>query len=220
MGTFRHRGHSASPLTYNETVIIPVGGADRNLMAFRQQDGTVVWRGGDDDSSYSSPILIDLGGKTQVVALGATEIVGIDADTGTVLWRHPHATRGAFNISTPIWSDDGLLFMSSAYDGGGRVLRLSANGAATAVEEVWFSNQVRVHFGTAIRLDDIVYASSGDFGPAPMKAIDIGTGEVLWQDRSFRRFEPKLDAGTRSAKYAGWRDAVRRTLSSSPETPT
>ena len=28
-----------------------------------------------------------------------------------------------------------------------------------------------------------------------------------------RRFEPKLDAATRSAKYAGWQDAVRRTLS-------
>jgi glycerol kinase len=29
-----------------------------------------------------------------------------------------------------------------------------------------------------------------------------------------RRFEPKMDAATRSAKYAGWKDAVRRTLSS------
>ena len=27
-----------------------------------------------------------------------------------------------------------------------------------------------------------------------------------------RRFEPALDAATRSAKYAGWQDAVRRTL--------
>ncbi|MFQ5565180.1 MAG: FGGY family carbohydrate kinase, partial [Paracoccaceae bacterium] len=32
-----------------------------------------------------------------------------------------------------------------------------------------------------------------------------------------RRFEPKLDAATRSGKYAGWRDAVRRTLSARPE---
>jgi len=31
-----------------------------------------------------------------------------------------------------------------------------------------------------------------------------------------RRFEPALDAATRSAKYAGWRDAVRRTLSEGP----
>ena len=186
-GSFRHRGYSSSPLIFQDTVIIPVGGSGRNVMAFRQDDGTAVWRGGDDDNSYSSPILIELDGRAQVVALGATEIVGIDARDGTLLWRHPHATRGAFNISTPIWSDDGLLFVSSAYDGGGRVLRLSGGSPATEVEELWFSNQVRVHFGTAIRLGDTVYASSGDFGPAPMKAIDIGTGEVLWQDRSFSK---------------------------------
>jgi glycerol kinase len=28
-----------------------------------------------------------------------------------------------------------------------------------------------------------------------------------------RRFEPAMDAATRKAKYAGWKDAVRRTLS-------
>jgi glycerol kinase len=28
-----------------------------------------------------------------------------------------------------------------------------------------------------------------------------------------RRFEPAMDAATREGKYAGWRDAVRRTLS-------
>jgi glycerol kinase len=27
-----------------------------------------------------------------------------------------------------------------------------------------------------------------------------------------RRFEPRMDAGERDARYAGWRDAVRRTL--------
>ena len=30
-----------------------------------------------------------------------------------------------------------------------------------------------------------------------------------------RRFEPAMDAGERERKYAGWRDAVRRTLTTS-----
>ena len=32
------------------------------------------------------------------------------------------------------------------------------------------------------------------------------------QWRLERRFEPRMDAATRSAKYSGWQDAVRRTL--------
>jgi hypothetical protein len=77
--------------------------------------------------------------------------------------------------------------MSSAYDGGGRAIQLTKSGDATTVEELWFSNQVRLHFGTAIRLDDTVYMSSGDFGPAPMTAVDVKTGEVLWRDRTFAK---------------------------------
>ena len=30
-----------------------------------------------------------------------------------------------------------------------------------------------------------------------------------------RRFEPRMDAATRERKFAGWRDAVRRTLTNS-----
>jgi outer membrane protein assembly factor BamB len=46
---------------------------------------------------------------------------------------------------------------------------------------------MRIHFGDAIRLGDIVYGSSGDFGPAFFVAMDVATGKVLWQDRSLAR---------------------------------
>jgi outer membrane protein assembly factor BamB len=46
---------------------------------------------------------------------------------------------------------------------------------------------MRVHFTNAIRVGDIVYGSSGDFGPAPFTAIDVKTGKVQWRNRSFPR---------------------------------
>ena len=186
--SFRHRGYSSSPIVHDDAVLLPVGGEGRMVIAFRQEDGSVLWQAGDDDNSYSSPILIELEGRYQLVVFGANEIAGLDTATGTPMWSHPHATRGAFNISTPLWSAaDGLLFFSSAYDGGGRVLQLTARGAETEAEELWFSNQMRVHFGTAIRIDDAIYASSGDFGPAPLTAVDMHTGEILWRDRAFAK---------------------------------
>jgi outer membrane protein assembly factor BamB len=122
------------------------------------------------------------------VVFASTRIIGLDPANGRELWSHPHLTRSAFNISTPLWSaEDGILFMSSAYDGGGRAIQLTRAGEATEVEELWFSNQVRVHFGTAVRIGDTVYASSGDLGPAPMPAVDVPTGEVLWRDRTFAK---------------------------------
>jgi outer membrane protein assembly factor BamB len=187
-GGMRHRGYSSSPLLHDDLVIAVVGGKAGTVVAFRQADGAIAWRAGSDDSSYSSPLLIDLSGRRQLVVFAATRILGVDPDSGEELWSHPHPTRSAFNISTPLWSaDDGILFVSSAYDGGGRAIRLTREGDATKVEELWFSNQVRVHFGTAIRLGDTVYASSGDFGPAPMTAVDLRSGDVLWRDRTFAK---------------------------------
>jgi outer membrane protein assembly factor BamB len=188
-GGKRHRGYSSSPLVHGDVVIVVVGGEGGTVVAFKQSDGSVAWRGGADDSSYSSPILIDVSGERQLVSFASTRVIGFDPDDGNELWSHPHLTRNAFNISTPLWSaEDGILFMSSAYDGGGRAIQLAKAGdGATAVKELWFSNQVRIHFGTAIRLGDTVYASSGDFGPAPMTAVDVATGEVLWRDRTFAK---------------------------------
>ncbi len=38
-----------------------------------------------------------------------------------------------------------------------------------------------------VRIGDYVYGSSGDFGPAPMMALNVKTGEVKWQERAFAK---------------------------------
>ena len=46
---------------------------------------------------------------------------------------------------------------------------------------------MRVHIGSTIRLGNVVYGSSGDFGPAFITAIDVTSGKIAWQDRAFAR---------------------------------
>jgi hypothetical protein len=79
------------------------------------------------------------------------------------------------------------MFVSSAYDGGSRVLRLSSDNGRTGVEELWFDNRLRLHFGNAIRIGNLVVGTSGDFGPAFFAAVDVVTGEELWRERTFAR---------------------------------
>jgi len=87
-----------------------------------------------------------------------------------------------------VWSaTDHLLFLSSAYGTGSRALELRQTGGKTTVTQKWDSTRMRVHIGTVIRLGDYAYGSSGDFGPAFISAIDMKTGKIAWQDRSFAR---------------------------------
>ncbi|HEU4769546.1 MAG TPA: PQQ-binding-like beta-propeller repeat protein [Pyrinomonadaceae bacterium] len=186
-GTLRVNGYSCSPIAYKDKIVMMVGGPSSSLVAFNRKDGSVAWKKHDFRNSTSSPIIINVDGQDQLVAFMYGEIVGVDPNNGNLLWSHPHAAEYGLNTSTPVWGSDNLLFMSSGYGGGSRVLKLSRAGDKTNVEEVWANRLMRIHFTNAIRVGDMIYGSSGDFGPAPFTAVDVKTGNVLWRHRSFPR---------------------------------
>jgi outer membrane protein assembly factor BamB len=186
-GTVRVNGYSCSPLAYKDKIVMLVGGQANALVAFNQKDGSVAWKKHDFKNSTSSPILIDVDGQDQLVAFMYGEVVGVDPNDGNLLWSHSHPVDYGLNTSMPVWGPDNLLFISSGYDGGSRVLKLTRAGDKTTVEEVWAHRLMRVHFSNAIRVGDFICGSSGDFGPAPFTAIDVKTGKVLWRNRSFPR---------------------------------
>jgi outer membrane protein assembly factor BamB len=184
-GTPMERGYSGSPIAWKDTVIMQVGGAGHAVMAFRQKDGAVVWHKQDFRNSPSSPVLIQVDGQDELVAAMSDEVIGLNPDTGELLWTHPHSTSWGLNISPPLWSSDNTLFVSSAYNGGCVAIELHVVNGKTIVKQLWTSNRMRVHIGNLLRIGDTLYGSSGDFGPAPMTAMEAKTGKLLWQDRAF-----------------------------------
>jgi outer membrane protein assembly factor BamB len=181
-------GYATSPITYRDLVIAMSGGPGHAVVAFRQADGRLAWHSGDfaDDIAPASPLLITLEGEEQLVVTSGDGIHGLDPATGRIIWSHRFPTRSGVNISSPVWHPaDRTLFISAAYDGGARLLRLTRQGGKTDANEVWFNTRMRVHFGNIVRTDSLIVGSSGDFGPAFLTALDPKSGEVLWQDRAF-----------------------------------
>ena len=180
-------GYASSPIAFKETIIVQVGGAGHSLMAFNRRDGSVAWQAQNFRNSSSSPIIINVDGEEQLVAFMHNEVVGLNPASGDLLWRHAVSAGWDFhfNISTPVWGEGNLLFVSAAYGTGGRVLHLSRAGGKTTVRELWQSERTRVHKENAMRLGDVIYASTGHLGPAFFTAMDVKTGRVLWQDRGF-----------------------------------
>jgi len=181
------RGYACSPIAYKNTVIVTAGGAGQAVMAFDQRTGALVWKNQSFAVAPASPILISVDGQEQLVVFAQDQVAGLDPNGGALLWSHPHQTEYGLNISTPVWGEGNLLFISSAYNAGSRMLQLSRAQGKTSVNELWFTNRMRVHIGSVIRLGDTLYGSSGDFGPAFLTAVDAKTGNVKWQDRSFSR---------------------------------
>jgi outer membrane protein assembly factor BamB len=180
-------GYSCHALPYKNSLILLAGGPDAAALALRQSDGAVIWKSLMFENAHSSPVLIDVDGQPQVVALLASEVIGFSPDTGALLWRHNHPTENGLAISTPVWAPGNLLFISSAYNGGSRVLELHQSEGKTTVKELWYNQKLQSHFSVVIRHGDYLYFTSGYNGPAFMTCVNLRSGQVAWQERGFAK---------------------------------
>ena len=181
-------GYASSPVAFRDTIILPVGGRGKSVMAFQQADGKVAWARHDYGNVYSSPILIDLQGLEQAVVLMDGALIGLNPHNGDLQWQVPFRADYSIAIATPVWGPGNLLFISAEYNAGAKVVELQRNGQQTTARELWSSNRLRLHHGNAMRIGDAIYFSSGGKGSqAILSAVDARTGNILWQERSIQK---------------------------------
>ena len=181
-------GYSSSPLAFRDTVIVPVGGRGKSIMAFQQADGKIAWARHDFGNVYSSPIMINVEGLEQATLLMDGALIGVNPHNGDLQWQVPFKADYSIAVATPLWSPDNLLFISSEYNGGAKVIELQRSGQQTRATELWASNRLRLHHGNAIRVGNAYYFSSGGKGSqAILSAVDARSGKILWQERSIEK---------------------------------
>ncbi len=182
-GTVLSHGYSSSPIAYKNTVIVLSGGQGASLIAFNQSDGHVIWKKQDFDNGYSTPILIELSGKPQLVTFMDERVVGINPDTGSLEWDYEF--KGT-NMAQPVWDDEAGMLFISAMGVGARGLKLTRNGNKTNVEESWKTRKIQFFHVNPIAVGDYVYGSSGS-SPCFFSCINRKTGKIAWRKRGFAR---------------------------------
>ena len=181
-------GYSSSPIAFRDTIVVPVGGRGRAVMAFRQADGSTAWSKNDFGNVYSSPIQIDVDGLEQMAVLMDGALIGINPNNGDLQWMTPFKAEYSIAVATPVWCPGNLLFVSSEYNGGAKVVELRRNGMQTTANELWSSIRLRLHHGNAMLVGDTLYFSSGGKGSqAILSAVDVRSGKIHWQERSIQK---------------------------------
>jgi outer membrane protein assembly factor BamB len=109
-------GEGSSPALGSERVFVQWDHEGQSfLAALDRQTGREVWRRTrDEGTSWASPLVVDHGGRTQVVTSATNKVRSYDATTGEVLWETPGMTQNA--IPTPV-HQDGLVFLTSGFRG-------------------------------------------------------------------------------------------------------
>ena len=98
-GTVADYGMASSPLVLSDLVMVTAGAPQATVTAYRVKNGELAWKAGDDPAGYSSPALLDVSGRKQLVAFTGGSVLGLMPETGAVLWRYPYETDFECNIA-------------------------------------------------------------------------------------------------------------------------
>ena len=169
-------GYTESVLVDEGRVICTPGGKGGALTALDAKTGKVLWRSKEftDPAQYSSPIVINHGGKRQYVQLVMKKLVGVDAENGSLIWSSDWPGKVAV-IPTPIHSD-GYIYISSGYGIGCKLVKLTSSGA----QDVYDNKIMKNHHGGVIKIGNHLYGYSDGYG---WVCQDFKTGELLWNEK-------------------------------------
>ncbi len=184
-------GMACSPLVVGKLVVVQVGAPQAAVAAYDTKSGKLAWKAGEDGAGYSSPALLEVGGKQQLVAFTGGSAIGVAPDSGSILWRFPYETDYQCNIVTPI-AVKGNVFISSGENHGSTLLGLKSDGEKFAASEVWTSqgasSVLRNEWQTSILLDGYLYGfdNVGSAGPVThLTCVEAATGKRAWQQLRF-----------------------------------
>ncbi len=96
-------------------VVVQPGAAEASLVALNLDSGAVVWKSPGRKPGYSSLIVADINGQSQLVGYDETTAGGWGLD-GKRLWTLTPGQAGDFNVPTPLLID-GRLFLTTENNG-------------------------------------------------------------------------------------------------------
>lgn len=168
-----------SLLIDGNNLICTPGGPAASVVALDKTDGSIVWAstGLSEASAYCSPNIINHNGHRIIITMTANSVVGIDADTGTDLWTHPHPTSSNVHAVTPVYAD-GMLYYTAGYGSGGGMLDLSPDGSSFTVGWTDNTNLDCMHHGVVLH-DGYIYGTSHNLGNR-LVCLELATGDVEW----------------------------------------
>jgi outer membrane protein assembly factor BamB len=197
MGSYDWR-YAESPLVDGDKVIVTPGHIQAMMVALDKKTGKEIWKTqggrigpiGADGAAYSSVVVTEIDGTRQYVQLVGRGVIGVDAETGEMLWGYNRVANDIANIPTSIVTGD-YVFSSSGYGTGSALLKITKNPdydessderqPKWLAEEVYFleGNVMQNHHGGLILHDGYIYTGTGHNKGFPL-AVKMDNGEVAW----------------------------------------
>jgi len=192
------RGSGSSPVIHGKLLILTFDGADHQYVAaLNKHTGKTVWRtersvdfkdlgqdgkpyrDGDMRKGYSTPLVIQHGGVTQLISVGAMACYGYDPLTGKELWRI--IERAQHSASTRPVYGHGMVFYPTGF-AKGQLLAVDPGGSGDSADTniKWRIKRSVSNKPSVLLIGEHIFMVD-DGGIAT--CVEAKSGNIVWSER-------------------------------------
>lgn len=181
-------GVSESLLLVDDKLIVTPGGNETTVIALDKHTGKLVWKSEPlgTERSNGSPVLFenDTMGIREIIAMNRTHVLGLDPDSGEILWTHHYnkLNEKGENVTilanSPLFHEDDIL-ISNGWDVPLVMLELAPDGRSVSIKYENYTLDNQNH--GMVRLGDFAYGSNfldRNFGK--WVCMRWENGEIMW----------------------------------------
>ena len=182
-------GPGSSPTIVDGVIILICDGIDQQFVAgLDLETGETKWKTNrpsmrtsnpEYKKAYSTPLVIEIDGKKQVVAVGAQWVCGYAPKSGKEIWRFDHGS-GFSTTPMPVLVDNSLVFSTGYMRPELVAIDPSGQGDVTKTNLLWRSSRGIPAKPSPVSDGKSIYLIS-DGGVA--SSISLKDGSIVWQKR-------------------------------------
>ena len=192
-----YRGPSASPVLFENLLLLTFDGADlQYTAALDKQTGATVWKtnrsvvwndenvpgpmakDGDLRKSHGTPLIATVGGKPQLISVGAKASYGYDPRTGHELWRVEYNDWSS--APRPLF-DQGLAFIVTGLTKKELwAVKPDGHGNVTDTHVAWKLTTHVGKYASPLLVDGLIYTAAEE---SFVTCAEAATGQVVWTER-------------------------------------
>ncbi len=192
-----YRGPSASPVLFENLLILTFDGADLQYTAgLDKRTGETVWktkrsvawndegstdamtRDGDHRKSHGTPLIATVAGKPQLLSVGAKASYGYDPRTGNELWRVEYTDWSS--APRPLFDQGRAFIVTGLTKKELWAVKTDGHGNITDTHVAWKLNTHVGKYASPLLVEGLIYTAADE---SFVTCVEAATGQVVWTER-------------------------------------
>ena len=221
LGPMRTRhsfGEGSSPALYGDTLVVLCDQEDQSFItALDANTGETKWKvDRDEETSWTTPLVIEHSGRTQVIVNATNRTRSYDLGTGEVIWECGGQARGV--VATPVVYGD-LVFCMTGHRGAAlKAIPLDSTGDITDTDKIaWSRDKGTPYVPSPLLYDDLLYFTKSN--NAILTCVSAETGDVHFENERLEGLDSLYasSVGARNRIYISGRDGTTLVLKKGTE---